>query len=105
MKHIMLTITLAMAGIMVTGCDDPDEGFRDRDDPDEYVCFVTEWNADGTVKAVECPGVEGDPRTVGGSCHGELMCCDVVTLGCFCADTEHGARCPSGSVAAPGPDE
>jgi hypothetical protein len=38
---------------------------------------------------------------MGGECHGELICCDKATGGCFCADTEHGAVCPPGSVKAP----
>ena len=32
MKHIMLTIGLALAGFTTTGCDQDDEGFRDRGD-------------------------------------------------------------------------
>jgi hypothetical protein len=102
MRHIkqhILAAALILGGISTAGCDLDGDEFR-AGDREDYICYVSEWNEDGTVRSLECPDIDGEPRTAGGSCYGELMCCDKVTLGCFCADTEHGAVCPSGSVAA-----
>lgn len=99
-KCFMLTIALASMAFL-TACDHEDD--LEEDFRGEYVCHITEMSEDGKVLAVECPGLDGAGPLAnrGGSCYGELMCCDTVTLGCFCADTEHGAVCPSGTVHAP----
>ena len=57
------------------------------------------------VPAVQAPPVcrlTPDGSTCSGNeCHGELICCDKASGGCFCADSRHGAVCPAGSVQAP----
>jgi hypothetical protein len=56
---------------------------------------------DPAPPAPVCQLTQDGSTCMGGECHGELICCDKATGGCFCADSEHGADCPSGSVKPP----
>jgi len=93
-----VTITLAALAVLPAcdAVDASDETVRSACEPGlqlelDPATDKPAANADGTlvVKYYDAQG---------GECYEQLECCDVVTLGCFCADTEHGAKCPSGSI-------
>lgn len=107
-KSVRTALVLTFAAACTT--TDVDGGYSDSSVPvDPYVQRLRNSNdylGFAVFENGEIVGfVDGDGNTteaLGGECYGERLCCDVVTLGCFCApDSEHNAVCPSGSVAAP----
>lgn len=121
MRHLALTIITAFTLVGVTACDAtyaPDDAMSSSSSSGSDSSDAMQDDVMRSATAPCEPGLqlELDPATgepaanpdgtlvvkyhdaQGGECYEQLECCDVVTLGCFCADTEHGAKCPSGSI-------